>query len=313
MRPAPASPSAHDQLAHVIGDPCFGLDARYRVVFWNPAMAALTGAPEAAVVGRSIFEIIPAARDTPVHAACDEALRARVPANVSYTSIALVPGRRFSFGVYPWRDGVVILARDFTEQYALERELAAAIEERDFLLRELQHRAANGVQALFSITRLRRPPTPAEDASIERLARRVRGVIRVQRGLGAHDGAPVAFVRELVLETASVELGLGPDAVDVAIEAGRLPRLSSAKLGVVITELLGALAEEGALARCEVRCRLASPIELAVAAVPLGAARSLASSDDLAQIVSRLGGALTRHPTDTGALARRVTLPAPSP
>lgn len=307
-----------DDLAHVIGDPCFGLDAGYRITFWNPAMQALTGAPAAAVCGRGIFEVIPAARGTAVHDACEAALRTGVPASVSYTSAALVPGRRFSFGMYPHRDGLIVLARDFTEQYQLERrlrereaELEAAIDERDFLLRELQHRVANGVQALLAMSRL--GSTPGDDAAIERLGQRVRGTIRIRRLLAAHEVArgpePArAYLSALITETLDAELPLEarPEVV-VDADVGPFAGAVGGRLGVVIIEVLVVVATRPSVTRLAIQARRE---EHGLHVVIQDDAQDAVPEDAFAalrDLIASLGATLAQEPRD-GAWVHRVEL-----
>ena len=253
------------EIARAILDPCFAVDRELRIVLWNPAMEDLTGAPHSAVAGAGIFDVIPAARDTPVHAACARVLEHGEPEHVSYTSTELVPGRRFDFRMYPWSEGVLILAHDLTERHALEtrlrereRELEAALERQEMLLREFQHRMSNCMQAIVSLTRLH--DGRIDPAFLRSLGRRVEALARVQKHLLTHldlrsTSEAEEFLRDLIAETL-VLFGLDETGEPrVTLRDFPLDSASASRTGMILSELIANVAKHAVPAgatRCDV-------------------------------------------------------------
>lgn len=142
--------AADDELATIlegIGEGFYAIDRDWRIRRFNSAAARHFGRTAQEVLGRTLWETFPGARETQLGQLFLETMASR-HAVKSETSSVVVGGRWLAYRLFPLGDGMGVVFRDITDRKHAE-------EQRDLLVRELHHRVNNTlatVQAIASQT-----------------------------------------------------------------------------------------------------------------------------------------------------------------
>jgi PAS domain S-box-containing protein len=143
-----------------IRDAFYVVDAQWRIVFFNAAAERHFGRSRDDVLGRSVYEVFPAASQSPFDPPFREAMRWRTAARVEAESVR-GDGRWVEVEVTPCGDGQCVQVRDITvrkqvELQLREREaqLADADRRKDEFLAVLSHELRNPLAPLTNVLRL---------------------------------------------------------------------------------------------------------------------------------------------------------------
>jgi PAS domain S-box-containing protein len=124
-----ASPEGRlDDFIESVSDAFYAVDPEWRIVVFNRAAEEFFGFPRTEVLGRSIWDIWPAGRDTEFGRACDRAMRG-VGTQMEAGS-AFRPGRTVELRITPLRAGGASVAlTDVTERAQAQAQLREAEED----------------------------------------------------------------------------------------------------------------------------------------------------------------------------------------
>jgi PAS domain S-box-containing protein len=117
-----------------IQDRFFLLDDQWRFTLVNPPVAEWTGLPEQALLGKSLFDVVPGLRATPFEAELTDAAAKRTPRRFEFDYAP--PHRWFEAAIYPAARGVAVLVTDITERRASEDALRLRTAQFETLLQE---------------------------------------------------------------------------------------------------------------------------------------------------------------------------------
>ena len=126
-----------------IGEGFYAVDRDWRVRRFNSEAARHFGRAPAEVLGRSLWELFPAARETDLGRLFLRAMATRKAVR-SETASVVVAGRWLSYGLFPLGDGLGVVFRDITDRKKAEAQ-------RDLLLGELEHRVKNTLATVQAI------------------------------------------------------------------------------------------------------------------------------------------------------------------
>jgi PAS domain S-box-containing protein len=135
LSPVAAGPSdaGGRSLLDSLGEACVALDPDGRVLYCNPAYAALVGVPVADLLGRPLAVALPEFAGSPCERACGRALETGSPQEAEGAR----GGRFFHYRAYPTPRGVVILVADATARRQFEEELVQCVLRDRLLLEQL--------------------------------------------------------------------------------------------------------------------------------------------------------------------------------
>lgn len=127
---SPASPEGRlDDFIESVSDAFYAVDRQWRIVVFNRAAEEFFGFPRRDVLGRSIWDIWPAGRDTEFGRACDRAMSQGVGTQMEAGS-AFRPGRTVELRITPLRAGGASVAlTDVTERARAQAQLREAEED----------------------------------------------------------------------------------------------------------------------------------------------------------------------------------------
>ncbi len=118
------------ELAESITDPFFSLDRNFRYTYWNKATEKMFGLASEQVLGKTVYELFPYLKGTPVMEAEERVMTTGVS---EMTTAELGLGEKeyiFEVSIYPNRQGISIFLRDITDRVEAEkryRELSESI------------------------------------------------------------------------------------------------------------------------------------------------------------------------------------------
>ncbi len=129
---------------------------------------------------------------------------------------------------------------------ALMLEQAARLEDKDVLLREMNHRIKNIIARVLSLTRLTARSVKSKDELVESLTRRLEAMGRAQDALTASDWQ-AAELKRLICD--EIDLVADPNASHISLDGPRimLDAQQSQALGLVFHELATNASKYGAL------------------------------------------------------------------
>jgi len=126
-----------------IGEGFYAVDRDWRVRRFNSEAARHFGRTAAEVLGRNLWELFPGAREPDLGRLFLQAMATRMAVR-SETPSVVVAGRWLAYGLFPLGDGLGVVFRDITDRKKAE-------EQRDLLLRELEHRIKNTLATVQAI------------------------------------------------------------------------------------------------------------------------------------------------------------------
>jgi PAS domain S-box-containing protein len=132
-----------DTILDGIGDGFYALDRDWRIILFNGEAERHFRRSADAVLGRVLWELFPAARDTALGRLFLEAMASRETVR-SETESVIFGERWLSYRLFPLGDGMGVVFRDMTDRKRAE-------EQRDLLIREMEHRVKNTLATVQSI------------------------------------------------------------------------------------------------------------------------------------------------------------------
>ena len=173
----------HDILDH-IGDAIYGLDRGWRFTFFNRAAEQFFGRDRNEVIGRTVWDCFPAAKDAELGAALRRTMKSRETLHVDLLSPST--GKWADIRMFPLEEGGLGVSwRDITDAKKRESALLDAAENQDMLFRELAHRVTNNFQEAASRVALqgREVQDPTAREMCEKMATSIRSMGLVHRRL----------------------------------------------------------------------------------------------------------------------------------
>ena len=126
-----------------IGEGFYAVDRDWRLRRFNSEAARHFGRSPSEVLGRNLWELFPGARETELGRLFLEVMATRKSMR-SETASVVIAGRCLSYGLFPLGDGLGVVFRDITDRKKAE-------EQRDLLIRELDHRVKNTLASVQAI------------------------------------------------------------------------------------------------------------------------------------------------------------------
>lgn len=218
-----------------IGEGFYAVDRDWRVRRFNSEAARHFGRAPAQVLGRNLWELFAGARETDLGRLFLQAMASR-KAIRSETASVVVAGRWLSYGLFPLGDGLGVVFRDITDRKKAE-------EQRDLLLRELEHRVKNTLATVQAIAG--QTFRDVELSARQTFEARLRTLSNAHMALTAENWRSVTL-RDLILST------LAPVMVDASQFSAIGPHLrvqpkSAVALSMAIHELCTNAIKYGAL------------------------------------------------------------------
>lgn len=167
-----------------IGDAIYGVASDWKVLFFNRQAEDFFGCDREDVIGRNLWDIFPAARETELADTLHHAMKTREGMNVELLSPTT--GKYADFRLFPLKDGGLGVSwRDITEKKKLDVALREAVENQDMLFRELAHRVTNNFHEVAARVDLqgRELQDPAAREMCQKMATSIRCMAVVHRRL----------------------------------------------------------------------------------------------------------------------------------
>jgi len=233
--PATGSETELALILEGIGEGFYAVDRDWRVRRFNSEAARHFGRAPAQVLGRNLWELFAGARETDLGRLFLQAMASR-KAIRSETASVVVAGRWLSYGLFPLGDGLGVVFRDITDRKKAE-------EQRDLLLRELEHRVKNTLATVQAIAG--QTFRDVELSARQTFEARLRTLSNAHMALTAENWRSVTL-RDLILST------LAPVMVDASQFSAIGPHLrvqpkSAVALSMAIHELCTNAIKYGAL------------------------------------------------------------------
>lgn len=124
-----------DELATIlegIGEGFYAVDRDWRIRRFNGEAARHFGRPAEEVLGRTLWDVFPGARETALGRLFVDTMAGRKPVTSEIQSV-VIAGRWLAYRLFPLGDGMGVVFRDITDRKSAE-------EHRDLLIRELDLR-----------------------------------------------------------------------------------------------------------------------------------------------------------------------------
>jgi len=168
-----------EQVLEGINDALVTIDGEKRVVFANAQAGEIAGSAPAAMLGRSMWEIFPAAAGSEVAAAFENVFETGVPRHLDYYYPPLE--RWFEIRLYPAAQGVTAFATEITERRQMEDRLKEADRRKDEFLATLAHELRNPLAPIGSAVQVLRARTSEGEHKAARdiIERQVRQMARL--------------------------------------------------------------------------------------------------------------------------------------
>ena len=126
-----------------IGDGFYAVDRDWRIILFNKEAERHFGKPAAEMLGRVLWELFPASRTTALGQLFLKTMESREAVR-SETESVVFDERWLSYRLFPLGDGMGVVFRDMTDRKRAE-------EQRDLLVKELDHRVRNILSTVQSI------------------------------------------------------------------------------------------------------------------------------------------------------------------
>ncbi len=153
--------------------------------------------------------------------------------------------RHWHITIAPFPDGAIITARDITRQVEAERQLKEEIEQKELLIREINHRVKNNFAIVSSLLNIQKQNIEDEDIRVifDEAQNRIESIALVHKKLySASDLAHIDFsdyIDSLIHQLhASFELQRGNIALDLDIKDVTLDISKAIPCGLIINELI---------------------------------------------------------------------------
>ena len=143
---APSADSAEQELETIlegIGEGFYAVDALWRIRRFNREAERHFKLTSRDVLGRILWEVFPAARETPLGQLFLDTM-ARRESVQSETPSVVIDGRWLAYRLFPLQDGLGVVFRDISDRKRAESQ-------RDLIVRELHHRLTNTFATMQAI------------------------------------------------------------------------------------------------------------------------------------------------------------------
>jgi PAS domain S-box-containing protein len=240
-----------EEILSSIADGFYALDSEWRFVYFNQRAEVLLSRSRDEVLGRSIFEVSPQFRDTPLEGHFRAAIQEK--RSVDFQCVAPTLKRWVAFSISPTSEGgVSVHFRDISEQKAMEAELLAAKAEaerannaKSKFLAAASHDLRQPVQSLVLLLSLLERQVVGESKAVE-TARLMRAAVEGLYGL-LTSVLDVSRLDAGVVKPAAVCLDLGalvlrlseeytPKAAEKGLALRQFPRGLQARVDPALLE-----------------------------------------------------------------------------
>lgn len=120
--------SQYENILESISGGFFALDEQYRITYWNHAAEVGTGLPAQEVLGKSVFEIFPNAKGTPLGDKYQLAMDTKTFQNLETAYKDERFEAWYDIRIYPTADGLSVFFQDVTEKKKDQREKEILVE-----------------------------------------------------------------------------------------------------------------------------------------------------------------------------------------
>ena len=124
-----------------IGEGFYAVDREWRIILFNDEAARHFHRAPDEVLGRNLWETFPRARETGLGQLFEKTMRVAKP---FFRNQVVFKGRWLAYRLFPLGEGIGVVFRDITDRRSAEAQ-------RDFLIRELEHRIKNTLTMVQSI------------------------------------------------------------------------------------------------------------------------------------------------------------------
>jgi PAS domain S-box-containing protein len=221
------------------------LSSDLRYVRINRRLADAHGAPAAAHIGRTVYEMVPGMADKVAEKLREVLATGRAATGVELHSPSKDHVVLADYYPVTRADGTVAavgaIVRDITERVGSEKLLRQENERNAILMREVHHRVRNNIQAVWSMLALgaREASTADTREALLEASRRIAAMAAVQQVLYRSDLETVRGDELVDAVIASLEKSLdGPQRVDVQAHSLVLSNDMALPLALVINELV---------------------------------------------------------------------------
>ncbi len=133
------SQERYRQLAESISDMFFALDTDFTITFWNQAAEKITKVTSSDAVGRSLFDLFPSIRNTPLQEKYVTAVKTQETSTFELEYALQGQSRYFMVTIYPSRDMITVMVRDTTASKDLQRKISSVNEELETFIYRVSH------------------------------------------------------------------------------------------------------------------------------------------------------------------------------
>jgi PAS domain S-box-containing protein len=126
-----------------IGEGFYAVDRDWRIRLYNSEAERHFGRPAEEMIGRVLWDIFPAARDTSLGRIFLQVMDSRQPVRAETPSV-VIPDRWLAYRLFPVGEGIGVVFRDISDRRHAEQQ-------RDLLMAELSHRVKNSLALVQAI------------------------------------------------------------------------------------------------------------------------------------------------------------------
>jgi len=221
-----------------IGEGFYAVDREWRFVLFNDEAARYFCRAPADVIGRVLWDTFPGSRETGLGQLFHKVMASRETIR-SETESVIFGGRWLSYRLFPLGDGMGVVFRDITDRKSAE-------EQRDLLVKELEHRVKNTLSLVQSIA-AQTFRNSGVDASVQRAFEARLITLSNVHGVLTQRGWDSADLHDVVSSALRPHAAVDRERFTVAGPALRLGPKSAVALSMAVHELCTNAIKYGAL------------------------------------------------------------------
>jgi|SoiMethySBSTD1v2_1073268.scaffolds.fasta_scaffold42386_4 PAS domain S-box-containing protein len=221
-----------------IGEGFYAVDREWRFVLFNDEAARYFCRAPADVIGRILWDTFPGSRETGLGQLFHKVMASRETIR-SETESVIFGGRWLSYRLFPLGDGMGVVFRDITDRKSAE-------EQRDLLVKELEHRVKNTLSLVQSIA-AQTFRNSGVDASVQRAFEARLITLSNVHGVLTQRGWDSADLHDVVSSALRPHAAVDRERFTVAGPALRLGPKSAVALSMAVHELCTNAIKYGAL------------------------------------------------------------------
>jgi PAS domain S-box-containing protein len=146
-----AAKKISSEILERVKDLFFAIDQKLQIVFINKSAKEFVGT-EDDIIGRDIIEVIPNHNNVLLKKNIQEAFHSQKPVHFE---LELSNSEKYlDVSIYSSKKGLSVFAKDITERVVAEKQLAKLLQEKELMIREIQHRTKNNFQLVMSLINL---------------------------------------------------------------------------------------------------------------------------------------------------------------